>query len=105
MADAKSYNLFAAARASWELTWDAQWLIMRYLAVLGLLLLLLLVGGLTAIGGGSAILRLSSSVVAQGVGVVFMLGFGLLMLFLAVMIPAGIYRQMIGERVSAEVFA
>lgn len=105
MADSKSYNLIAAARGSWELTWDEQWRIMRYLAVLGIILLVLLVGGLAALGGGAAMLQLSSLGIAQGIGIVFMLAFGLLMLFLAVMVPAGIYRQMIGERVAADIFA
>ena len=105
MADAKSYNPISAARASWELTWDEQWRIMLYLAVLGIILLVLLVAGLAAIGAGAATLQASTSVMAQGVGLVFLLGFALLMIFLAVMVPAGIYRQMIGERAPVEVFA
>lgn len=105
MADGKSYNLFAAARASWELTWDSQWLIMRYLALLGALLLLLLIAGVAAIGGGAALLQASPSGIAAGLGAVYVLGFALLMVFVAVLVPAGIYRQLVGERAPVEVFA
>lgn len=105
MAHDKSYNPISAARASWELTWDEQWRIMLYLAMLGIILVVLLVGGLVAIGAGAATFRASTSVMAQGVGLVFMLGFALLMIFLAVMVLAGIYRQMIGENAPVEVFA
>ena len=103
MADGKSYNPIAAARASWELTWDEQWRIMLYLAALGTILVVLLVAGLAAIGAAAA--QGTGPEVPRAAGVIFGLGFALLLYPLAVMVPAGIYRQMIGDRTPVEVFA
>lgn len=104
MADARSYNPIAAARASWELTWDEQWRIMLYLAALGAILVVLLVAGLAAIGGVVAA-QGTGAEAPRAAGMIFGLGFALLLYPLAVMVPAGIYRQMIGESAPVEVFA
>lgn len=105
MADARSYNLIAAGRASWELTWDEQWRVMRYLALLGGGLLVMFLLSLMALGGGISRLQFSSPEASAGVAVAYMLGISLPMVFVAAMVPAGIYRQLKGERPPVEVFA
>lgn len=106
MADRKSYNPFAAMRASWELTWEAQWQVMGYLALVALGCVILLIALVAAVGAGTQAMQGGESPTAAGigglvVGVAMGLGFSLL----AVMLPAGIYRQLAGERAPVEVFA
>ena len=105
MADRKSYNVFAAARLSWRLTAEDQWRIMRYLALLGIVLLVLLVASIAAIGGGVRALEISGSVVPQAAGLAVGLAFVSLFVSLAVSVPAGIFLQMMGDRAPVEVFA
>jgi hypothetical protein len=42
MAERKSFNLLVAIRESWQLTWEEQWGILRYLALIGLGLIVIL---------------------------------------------------------------
>lgn len=110
MADRKSFNLVAALRDSWALTWEEQWSIMRYLALIGLALALIILAAATAIGVGAAsfIQQGGSPAPNPAAG----LGFALLgvaisipFAFLTVMVPAGIYRELNPPVVDAGVFA
>ncbi len=105
MADRQSLNLFAAIAESWRLTLDEQWAITRYLALVGGIPALLLLGAILVIGTNPGATMPGVAMVFTGttgeiVGLVIAIGFG----FLAVAVPAGIYRQLVGEEVSTEVF-
>lgn len=106
MAERKSFNLIAAFKASWELTWEEQWSIMRYLALIGLGLALLygavevaIVASAGAYFGAPNGTAASAGVTLAGIAVSIPLA------FLTVMIPAGIYRELNPPGVDAEVFA
>lgn len=105
MADRKSYNPFAAMRASWELTWEAQWRVMGYLALVALGCVVLLVVVAAAAGAGAQALQGGPSAGAGIAGLVvgFVLGLGFALI--AVMLPIGIYRQLVGVGAPVEVFA
>lgn len=105
MAERKSLNLFAAVRGSWRLTWEEQWVITRYLALVGGVLALLVIGGSIAIGASTtAILPGGAGETGDNVAKIAGLLLGIPFAFLAVMIPAGIYRQLVGEETQAAIF-
>jgi hypothetical protein len=105
MADRKSLNLFTAIRDSWRLTWEEQWGITRYLALIGFVVALVIILGSLAVGagvdgylqGGEA----TDNLLAIAVRLVLAIPFA----FLCVAIPAGIYRQLVGVETPAEIFA
>lgn len=104
LAERGGLNLWAAIRDSWALTLDDQAAIFRYLALVGAVPALLVLGVSILLGlGGNVILRDGhglldpETLVRLAVAIPFAL--------LSVMIPAGIYRQLTSEAVSAEVFA
>jgi len=105
MAERKSLNLVAAVRESWHLTFEEQWAITRYLALIGVGLALLILAGATVAGA-------TATAFLEEAGPQFETGAALLKLaaavpfaFLSVMVPAGIYREVAGSTMAAEVFA
>lgn len=107
MAARKSFNLFAAARDSWVLTWGDQWAILRYLALIGLCLVMVLFAGAIAVGAAAAAMLNFGSVLASasGLGVLAGLAIVIPLGFLGVMIPAGIYRTLETSSDDAAIFA
>lgn len=106
MAERKSFNLIAAVIASWDLTWEEQWSIMRYLAVIGLGLALLLIGIGAAVGVSTGAMTgpLNGTAATTGFALVGVAA-SIPAAFLTVMIPAGIYRALNPPVIDAEVFA
>jgi len=105
MAERKSVNVIAAMRASWEMTADEQLRILLHLIVVGFALVILLLAVAATVGAG---LAATGGVMAPGAALVPLLLMVLLVvpfLFLTVMVPVGIYRQLAGERAPVEVFA
>lgn len=106
LAERRSFNLLAAIKASWELTWEEQWSIMRYLALIGLGIALLVIAMGAAIGASAGMYLTPANEAAATTGAAFVgLAFSVPMAFLSVMIPAGIYRALNPPLVDAEVFA
>lgn len=107
MAERKSFNLVAAIRESWQLTWEEQWGILRYLALLGLGLIVTLFAAMTVIALG-AYATLHVGAPPQG-GPAILAALGLLLgiplAYLGVMIPGGIYRSLYSAPDDAEIFA
>ncbi len=106
MADRKSYNLFGGMAESWRLTSANQWRIMAYLGLLGIVLcvifiVLAMVGAASMMGslqgGGAPEMGLGTQIVTLIVGIPFA--------YLLVLVPAGIYRELVAEVPAAEVFA
>lgn len=106
MADRGSLNLIAAARDSWRLTWEEQWAILRYLALVGFALALLVLGAAVAVGAGAtALIEETGAPTLEAGALVVRLALAVPLAFLSVMVPAGIYRELIGPEIPAEVFA
>jgi hypothetical protein len=106
MAERRSFNLLAAARDSWRLTWEEQWAILRYLALIGFALALTMLGAAVAAGGGAtAFLQETSAPALQTGAVVVRLLVAVPLAFLSVMVPAGIYRELTRAEISADIFA
>lgn len=106
LADRRSLNLLAATRDSWRLTWEEQFPILRYLALIGFVLAVLLIGGAVAAGAGMAsLLGQDSGPTMQAGAILVRLLVAVPLAFLTVMVPAGIYRELTRSEVSAEVFA
>lgn len=106
MADRKSFNLFGAMAESWRLTSANQGRIMAYLGLLGVVLcvvfiVLAMVGAASMMGsmgsGGVPQMGLGTQIVTLIVGIPFA--------YLLVLVPAGIYRELVEEVPAAEVFA
>ena len=106
MADRKSFNLLAGMTESWRLTSANQVRIMAYLALLGIVLCVILIvlgifGAASMMGslqaGGVPEMGLGAQIVALIVGIPFA--------YLLVLVPAGIYRELVEEVPAAEVFA
>jgi hypothetical protein len=106
MAERGDLNVFSAIAASWRLTWEEQWRITRYLALVGFGIALVGIGISFAVGASTGeLMRGGSSIVESGTGgVVLGLLFGIPLAFLSVMLPAGIYRHLVGETAAAEIF-
>lgn len=105
MADRGSLNIFAAIRDSWRMTLDDQAAITRYLFLIGAVLAACLIGLAIALGEGRG------AIPRGGVGYTFDLatmiprvGLAVPLAFLTVMVPAGIYRLLTNDEISAEVF-
>lgn len=106
MAERRSFNLIAALRDSWRLTWEEQWPILRYLALIGFALALVVLGAGFAIGSGAANFFPQVAGPTQQAGaVVLRLAVGVPLSFLTVVVPAGIYRELTRADMSAEIFA
>jgi hypothetical protein len=107
MAGQGSFNPFAALADSWRRTWDDEWRIMRYLGVVGLLLVVVLGLFLFTVGAGmAAAFRVGGTATGSPVGMaVVQFAVGIPVAYLAMLLPAGIYRELAGSRVPDEVFA
>jgi hypothetical protein len=106
MADWKSYNLLAATRESWRLTLEDQWIILRYLALIAFgLAILIIAASLVAGIGAAAYFPGSSAPGGQYAALALGLALGTPIVFLAVLLPAGIYRELTRSSLAAEVFA
>lgn len=106
MADRRSVNMFGAIAASWRLTWEEQWRIMGYLALIGFGLALIIFFGSLAAGYGIASTFGDSEAPELGIGAtVIGVALGIPFAFLTVMIPAGIYRELVGPAAPTDVFA
>lgn len=106
MADRKSFNLIAAIRESWRLTWDEQWAIVRYLALVGLGLALVTFALIVAVGAGASAMLEKQAGPELAIGTVILsLIAAVPLAFLTVMVPAGIYRELAGSAETADVFA
>jgi hypothetical protein len=106
MAERGDLNVFAAIRDSWRLTWEEQWAITRYLALVGFGIALVVVGISIALSTGTGqLMRGGTFGMEGGVGeFVLRLLFGIPLAFLSVMLPAGIYRRLVGEGTPVEIF-
>ena len=107
MAERKSFNLVAAMRESWSLTWDDEWRIVRYLGLLGLAVALILVAAIVAAGVGLSAALSGASPPAGGVwGAVAIQLLAIPFAYLSVLVPAGIYRELAPvDYAAVEVFA
>ncbi|HEV2818079.1 MAG TPA: hypothetical protein VGW40_12760 [Allosphingosinicella sp.] len=106
MAERRSLNLLAALRDSWRLTWEEQWAILRYLALIGFALALVILGAGLAVGAGATnFLPQMAGPTQQAGAVALRLALAIPFAFLAVMVPAGIYRELTRADMSAEIFA
>jgi hypothetical protein len=106
MAERKSFNVWGAMRESWSLTWDDEWRIARYLALLGLVMALGLVAILVL-----ARLAITSMMVGASMQAIALVSGTLLfilyipLVYIAVMVPVGIYRALAPADVqAAEIF-
>lgn len=106
MAERGDVNVFAAIRDSWRMTWEEQWAITRYLALVGFGIALVVVGISLAIGAGTGGLMEGGALGVQGAAgeLVLRLLFGIPLAFLTVMLPAGIYRRLTDEETPSEIF-
>jgi hypothetical protein len=106
MAERRSFNLLAAVRDSWRLTWEEQWAILRYLALVGFTLALVVLGAAIAAGAGaSALIAETGAPTLQTGAIVVRLLVAVPLAFLSVMVPAGIYRELTRAEISADIFA
>jgi hypothetical protein len=106
MAETRSFNPIAAIRRSWDMTWDEQWSILRYLATIGLAL------AIVAFLLGTAAAALSVNLMQAGDNNVSVLAQAAASLitavpiaYLMVMGTTGIYRELSPPQVDADVFA
>jgi hypothetical protein len=105
MAERRSLNLIAAMRDSWRLTWDEQWAITRYLALIGFGLALLVGAVLVAIGAGAGLMQ-GQAMPELGVGAILLqVALAIPFAFLSVMVPAGIYKEVGESDIPVDVFA
>jgi hypothetical protein len=107
MAERRSLNPIAAARASWALTIDEQGRIMAYLAVLGLGFAILLAAAALAIGASAAAIGMMTPATLSGGLLLLLLGLGLgvPVAMLSVAVPAGIRRALNQSMEAVAVFA
>ena len=107
MAERRSFNVVGAMRESWALTWDDEWRIVRYLALLGLVMAVAMAGVMAAGGAGlvASVTRGSESMGGTVLGIL-LLALSIPLAYLSVLVPAGIYRELAPADVAAaEVFA
>ena len=106
MADRKTFNIMAAITESWRLTASNQWKIVGYLALLGVVLMVLLFLVGMIMGAGMMNSMQSGGVPEAGIGTALMgLIISIPFAYLMVLVPAGIYRELVGTETSAKVFA
>ena len=106
MAARPTFNPFAAIAESWRLTWEEQWRIMGYLAVIGLVLALL--GLAAAVATGAAVNAALSGDAAPDFPLdpaLFSALASIPLAYLSVLVPAGIYRELVGTGAPVDVFA
>jgi hypothetical protein len=106
MAERGDLNVFTAIAESWRLTWEEQWRITRYIALVGFGIALAVIGISLAVGVSTGeLMRGGTLGVEGGTGeLVLRFVFGIPIAFLSVMLPAGIYRRLVGEATPVEIF-
>lgn len=105
MAQRGNLNVFAAISESWRLTMDEQWPITRYLLLIGFGVAFLVIATSLAVGAGNGALMQGGGLGMDNTGsLVLGLVFGIPLALLSVMLPAGIYRRLVGEETPAEIF-
>ena len=106
MAQRGSLNVFAAIRDSWRMTADEQGGITGYLVLIGFATGLIVVGISLLIGVGTGgLMQGNRNLGMDGTAeLVLRFVFGIPLAFLSVMLPAGIYRQLVGEDTPTEIF-
>lgn len=105
MAQRGTYNPLTGMAESWRLTAANQWRILGYLSLLGLLMLIVLfvIGGV--VGASMMSSMQSGTVPTPGAGtMVGSMVMGALFLYFSVMVPAGIYRELVPSASAAEAF-
>jgi hypothetical protein len=107
LAERRSFNLVAAIRESWQLTWEEQWGILRYLALIGLCIVMILFASIVAVGAGAGAIQHLGADPRQGSGILVLLGLivAVPLAYLAVMVPGGIYRTLNTATDDAAIFA
>jgi len=105
LASGRSLNLVAAVRESWRMTLEDQAAITRYLFLVGAAMALAVIGAAVATGAWySAIPRGGVGFTYDTATMLHRTGLAVPFAFLTVMIPAGIYRLLTVDEISAEVF-
>lgn len=104
MAERGSLNIFSAIGESWRMTSDEQWPITRYVALVGFIVAAIIIGVSLVIGASTGGLRSGGLGMDTTGELILRCLFGVPLAFLAVMLPAGIYRQLTGEDTPAEIF-
>ena len=105
MAERRSFNLVAAMRDSWSLTWEDEWRIMRYLMMLGVGLAVLITGAIFLVGAGLVGQLMGATPGSATAGAILLSILSIPLAYLAVLVPAGIHRELMPEDVgAAEVF-
>ena len=109
MAERRSFNLLAAMRDSWSLTWDDEWRIVRYLALLGLAVAVIAFAVAFAAGAGAGLATnlLGTSQPNEGIwGPLILQLLAVPFTYFSVMVPVGIYQELApSDLTAAEVFA
>jgi hypothetical protein len=105
MADWKSYNLIAAIRESWRLTLEDQWAIMRYLLLIAFAFAALIIVFFLIVGMGAAAFFQNGNRAPIEAAVAAWAIIGIPFVLLAVLVPAGIYRDITRSAMAAEIFA
>ena len=106
MAERENVNVFAAIGESWRITSEEQGPITRYLMLVGFGVAIIVIAISFVVGASSGGLGQGRS----GLGLdttgelVLRFLFGIPIAFLSVMLPAGIYRRLVGEEAPTEVF-
>lgn len=106
MAARRSFNFVVAARDSWRLTWEEQWPILRYLALIGFGMALLCLVAAVALGASAAMFFESGGAAGTQAGALILrVVLSIPLAYLTVIVPVGIYRELTRLEVSADVFA
>jgi hypothetical protein len=108
LASRRGFNLFGAMAESFRLTVEDQIKITGYLALIGLVLSIIAFVGAIVVGASvvASMGTAGASAPSLGMGAMILgLIVGIPFAYLTVLVPGGIYRELAGSTVSAEVFA
>lgn len=106
MAAQGGFNLVAAVGDSWQRTWEDEWRITRYLALVGLLLAVTMIVVVFATATGLVTVFGPQGAAESQLFMAFVqIVIGIPLAYLGVLVPAGIYQELSGEQIAAEVFA
>ena len=106
MAERENLNVFAAIGESWRMTAEEQGPITRYLMVVGFGVAIIVIGISLAVGASTGAFQQGRPALGLDTTgeLVLRFVFGIPIAFLSVMLPAGIYRRLVGEEAPTEVF-
>jgi hypothetical protein len=106
MAERENVNVFAAIGESWRITSEEQGPITRYLMLVGFGVAIIVIAISFVVGASSGGLGQGRSGLGRDTTgeLVLRFLFGIPIAFLSVMLPAGIYRRLVGEEAPTEVF-